>query len=90
VVFYDRLRECVEADQIPTLLAYVLVHEITHILQGNPRHSATGIMKAHWNGDGYFDMRANALTFTAEDEDLLHAGLDARLAGQKPALVASR
>jgi len=90
VVFYDRLREFVQGEQIPTVLAYVLVHEITHILQGIHRHSATGIMKAHWNGDDYFAMRTNALTFTAVDEALLHAGLDARLARQTPELVASR
>ena len=45
VVFYDRVEECVRADLFPTLLAYVLVHEITHILQEITRHSATGIMK---------------------------------------------
>ena len=77
------------------MLAYVLVHEITHILQGITRHSATGIMKAHWNADDYFAMRKNALTFTADDEELLDAGLDRRLAGQSatkavPAPVASR
>jgi hypothetical protein len=93
VVFYDRLRECVEGAQLPTLLAYVAVHEITHILQGVCRHSANGIMKAHWDQHDHFAMRTNALIFTAYDEDLLHAGLDKRLTGEKPetpALVASR
>ena len=30
------------------VLAHVMVHEITHILQGIARHSAEGIMKAQW------------------------------------------
>ena len=93
VVFYDRLGELVQVEQIQAVLAYVLVHEITHILEGITRHSATGIMKAHWNGDDYFAMRNNALTFAADDEILLHAGLDKRLASEQPeqpALVAAR
>jgi len=90
VVFADRVEALMQADHIPMLLAYVVAHEITHILQGVPRHSTTGIMKAHWNQDDHFAMLKNALNFTAYDEDLLHAGLDARVAGVKPAPVANR
>jgi hypothetical protein len=45
-IFYDRVRATVPAESVPHLLAYVLVHEIAHILQGVARHSETGIMKA--------------------------------------------
>jgi hypothetical protein len=78
VVYYDRVKKRVPADQRERLLAYVLVHEITHILQGFTRHSATGIMKAQWDQQDYWAMRSKALTFTADDEKLLHAGVDKR------------
>jgi hypothetical protein len=42
VVFVDRVRESVGPDSFSRLLAYVLVHEITHLLQGVARHSAPG------------------------------------------------
>jgi hypothetical protein len=44
-VFLDRV-ENLNPEGGPHLLAHVLVHEITHILEGINRHSATGIMKA--------------------------------------------
>jgi len=44
-IFWDRmqLETCPQA-----LLAHVMVHEITHILQGVDRHTAKGIMNARW------------------------------------------
>jgi hypothetical protein len=60
------------------LLAYVLVHEITHILQGTPRHSDTGIMKAKFTGDDIREMEFQPLSFTEEDLQLIHDGLKVR------------
>lgn len=90
-VFYERVkRQCCSPQH---LLAYVLVHEITHILQGGAWHSPSGIMKAHWNYKDYYAMRYGSLVFTADDVVSIHSGLDARvarLAGKGPVQVAGR
>jgi hypothetical protein len=44
VVFYDRLQERGQPNRLPAILAHVMVHEITHILQGVQRHSKSGVM----------------------------------------------
>jgi hypothetical protein len=64
----------------PALLAHVLVHEITHILEGVARHSATGIMKANWTSGDYYDMQTKTLPFASEDIELIHRGLAQRQA----------
>ncbi len=68
VVLYDRVRSAsgISRDLEPVLLAHVMVHEMTHVLQCLDRHSDTGIMKSHWSSDDYCDMRWKLpLTFTA-------------------------
>ena len=77
-VFYDRVRAATEPELTPNVLAHVLVHEITHILQGTCRHSDTGVMKARWNHEDYMEMRLNPLSFTEEDVQLIRAGLAGR------------
>jgi hypothetical protein len=91
VVFYDRIKGQVDGAVVPMLLAHVLVHEITHILQRVSRHSASGVMKAQFNYTDHFKMKRKDLGFTKEDIDLMHIGLAWRQA--RPAentLVASR
>jgi hypothetical protein len=80
-VFLDRI-STFPSDLQTLLLAHVLVHEITHILQGISRHSATGMMKAQWDSDDYYEMRSHPLRFTPEDIRLIHAGLAARAAAR--------
>jgi len=77
VILSDRLQRRVQPAEISSLLAHVLVHEITHILQGISRHSASGVMKAHWDGPDYQTMRFKPLTFAPEDIDLIRRGLAA-------------
>jgi hypothetical protein len=79
VVLYKRVKET-QSGCTPQLLAYVLVHEITHTLQAIVRHSESGIMKAHWDFADYQKMRRASLVFAAEDVELIHLGLDARAA----------
>ena len=76
MVFYDRLHT--PSVGLPTLLAHVLVHEITHILQGMDRHSETGVMKARWDEGDFDRMRIKALPFTELDIHLIQSGVDAR------------
>ncbi|HEV3332790.1 MAG TPA: hypothetical protein VG096_17505 [Bryobacteraceae bacterium] len=74
-VFYDRIVRVAPASWRSTLLAHVLVHEITHVLQGVSRHSAEGIMKARWSEQDYSQMRWKPLPFTKTDIDLIARGL---------------
>ncbi len=45
VILYDRVTELAASNRMTVnrLLAYVLLHEITHVLQGVDTHSASGI-----------------------------------------------
>ena len=79
-VFYDRFQATPE-NLKRTLLAYVLVHEITHILQGVSRHSESGIMKVRWDADDYVRMTRKGLPFTEQDVFLIKRGLANRDSG---------
>jgi hypothetical protein len=79
-VLYDRVQAMVSPAHEPHLLAYVLAHEIVHILEGTGRHSATGIMKAQWTAEDYSDIASGKLTFAAEDIELVHGGAIVRQA----------
>ena len=59
-----------------SLLAHVIAHEITHILQGTPRHSTEGIMKGRWVHNDLAVMKHRPLTFTEPDLQLIRKGLD--------------
>jgi hypothetical protein len=87
-VFYDRVRAATEPELTPNVLAHVLVHEITHILQGTCRHSDTGVMKARWNHEDYMEMRLTPLSFTEEDVQLIRAGLADRADARTPMATA--
>jgi hypothetical protein len=78
VVFYDRIMKTTEETRWPHLLAHVLVHEVTHILQGVSRHSDEGMMKANWNKNDYIQMFWKGLPFAPMDVTLIHLGLQAR------------
>jgi len=77
-VFYDRVRAATEPELTPNVLAHVLVHEITHILQGTCRHSDSGVMKARWNHTDYMEMGQKPLSLTEEDLQLIKNGLAER------------
>jgi len=73
-VFWDRIHRTLRPAPPDVVLGYVLVHEITHILQGSDRHSDSGVMKARWTDRDYAAMAYNALLFTPEDILLIHDG----------------
>ncbi len=81
-VFFDRLRGAAGGQTVPALLAHVLVHEITHILEGADNHALTGVMKARWNDQDFDAMRRGALHFTETDVQLIRLGVAAREARQ--------
>jgi hypothetical protein len=55
------------------LMAHVLVHEITHVLQRVARHSQSGVMRARWSRDDLNAMQRRPLPFDPADADLLRA-----------------
>lgn len=61
-------------------IGYVLAHELAHVMQGVPRHSESGILKAHWSNNDYQQMIFHKLVFTDFDVDLIHRGLVSQLA----------
>ena len=92
VVFYDRIQRMGGLRSAPRVMAHVMAHEITHILEGIVRHSASGVMKARWSDDELRAMARKPLAFAAEDVDLIYRGLayrathpvDAVAAGANP------
>jgi hypothetical protein len=76
VVLLDRIvMKAAEPAQVSSLLAHVMTHEITHLLQGISRHSETGVMKARWDSHDFLQMTRAPLPFTPEDINLIHRGL---------------
>jgi hypothetical protein len=87
VVFWDRI----QFGPAPArLLAHVMVHEITHILEGTCRHSETGIMKAQWTDEDRRAMQIQPLRFAPVDVDLILRGLAARDSNSALELTANR
>ncbi len=74
-VFYNRVLEALGHQRAPRLLAHVLAHEITHILEGVSRHSDEGLMKAHWVSDDFLQISSKTLPFAPEDVQLIRNGL---------------
>ena len=77
-IFWDRIRKFPAPRE---LLAHVMVHEVTHIVEGIMSHSESGIMKAHWTTDDVFAMESKPLKFTPGDVDLIYQGLESRETG---------
>jgi hypothetical protein len=84
-IFYNRIASAAHCWS-PKLLAYVLVHEIVHILEGVSVHSTQGIMKATWEDKELAAIQSETLSFTEKDISLIHSGLQwrARRAAQHP------
>lgn len=73
VIFIDRvLRGQRIGAKAEADLAFVVAHEVGHILQGVSRHSGTGIMKSHYTAPNGL---ATELRFSRDDAFLIHAGL---------------
>jgi hypothetical protein len=74
-VFYDRVRNADRPYTTSMLLAHVLVHEITHMLEGVDRHSEQGVMKSRWTADDLVQMVYKPLAFDPMDALLIRKGL---------------
>lgn len=78
-LFYDRMLGPVVGNEgaATVLLAHVLAHEITHVLQGVVRHSEEGLMKAQWTPADRAQMKQRPLPFTAYDVELIQRAMAA-------------
>ena len=77
-VFWNRIERQPRFAPPVVVLAHVLVHEITHILQGVNRHSESGVMKSRWTAEDHRAMASKPLPFTPLDVELIQHGLDSR------------
>ena len=77
IILYERavgaVQEHLNADA--ARLGHVLAHEITHVLQGVARHSATGLMKAQWTPEDRAQMSKEPLPFTPQDAELIQEAM---------------
>jgi len=62
-----------------TLLAHVMAHEITHVLEQTDRHSDEGLMKTSWTPQDHARMKRRPLPFAPEDVELIHQALAKRV-----------
>lgn len=81
-LLYDRIKATRSPALQRKLLAHVMVHEITHVLEGIARHSSEGIMKAQWDDSDYMIMAKHPLPFAEEDIRLVHAHFSAGATSQ--------
>lgn len=77
-ILLDRVLRSSTASLAPEVLAYVLAHEITHVLERIDRHSEEGIMKAHWGSSDFQRMACSGFAFAADDIEMIHSGIAQR------------
>jgi hypothetical protein len=68
-VFYDDVRAVAERRQVPpeVLTAYVIAHELGHLLLGDHAHTASGLMKYLWDSkDVVHGVAQGAFSFSAD------------------------
>jgi len=83
-ILYQRVRDVGSTNLAPVLLGHIMAHEITHVLQGQVRHSPEGLMKARWHHDDFHQMSLRPLPFATEDVELLRSGMARRAPGIAP------
>jgi len=82
VVLFDRVQSAAGGSiRLCSILAHVMTHEITHLLEGVGRHSATGVMKAHWSPKDFDLMESGCLPFASEDLLLIRLSMERRASG---------
>jgi hypothetical protein len=71
VVYWDRVQNFHRSNcragslclNVTSVLGYVLVHEVAHVLFGSAEHSETGLMRAHWGEAELLKMEQDQLGF---------------------------
>jgi hypothetical protein len=65
------------------VLAYVLAHELAHVMQGVARHSNAGILRDQWTVLDFSKMLFHQLKFTNADAERIRRRLPLRLTAVK-------
>ena len=89
-IFYDRLRNPDRPHATTMLLAHVMVHEITHMLEATDRHSPEGLMKASWTPNDLVQMANKPFPIDPVDVVLIREGLVNRGRAAQLGLTAAR
>ncbi len=76
-VFKDRVLQTAQMrhQDVTQVLAYVIAHEMGHVLLPRPAHTAQGLMRADWNGDDLRHIAIDALRFTTAQAAQMRAML---------------
>ena len=74
-VFFRQVQDFARAYHVDpsTILAYVIAHEIGHLLLPGYRHSPTGVMQAGWDKAVVHDAAKGSLTFTEAQAAMIRA-----------------
>ena len=76
-VMHQRVRSSFRRPQLfQAVLAYIMAHEIAHVLQVRDTHSDTGIMKQRWSAADLRLMEESLLEFTPKDIEYIEEGFD--------------
>jgi hypothetical protein len=82
-VYYDYVARLARRDdaefEIPIILGCDIAHEIGHLLLGSESHSASGIMKGHWERGQIRQAVTGTLLFTPEQAKLIQAETQKRM-----------
>jgi hypothetical protein len=78
-VFLDRLVTYRNENLETAILAHVLAHEITHVLERGHGQSANGTMNTHWDIADWQGTKSRSLALPTEDVDLIRRGIARRL-----------
>jgi hypothetical protein len=83
-VLYDRVRENIRTNQGIAefrLVAYVMAHEVAHLLFGNDAHYPRGVMMGQWREKDLVQVESGLMSFTREESRRLQTGAVARSQG---------
>jgi len=83
-ILFDRVHNTAPPQLEGRLLGHVMAHELGHVLEGIDRHSAAGLMKAHWDAHDFGQMSFLPLAFSAFDVDLIQTGVARWAESSKP------
>jgi hypothetical protein len=80
VVFVDLVKEQAKfaCSSVSQLLAYVIAHEIGHILLRTSGHSSIGIMRSDWNAKDLQRAAHGLLLFTPQQHEAMRIEVSAR------------
>jgi len=75
-IFYDRVDDLQRGrDSMGLILGHTIAHELTHVLEGEDRHSEDGIMRSRWDDHDFQSMRMRTLYFTRDDVSAIYRNL---------------